>query len=72
MKTAGVVIDVWKLAVFKKHLDAAGYSYVEDAGPVRGTLLLRVKYEWAHTLKPVIEAANEECKNITGFSNGGG
>jgi hypothetical protein len=71
MKTAGVVIDVWKLAIFKKHLDAAGYSYMEDAGPIKGTMVLRVKYEWVHALQPVVAAANEECRNIAKTKGGG-
>ncbi len=62
MKTAGVVLDSWKLPVFKRHLDAAGYSYTEMPGPVAGTLLFQVEYEWVHTLKPIIEAAEKECK----------
>ena len=29
MKTAGVIIDSWKLPIFKKYLDAANFSYYE-------------------------------------------
>ena len=60
-KTAGVVIDDWKLPIFKRHLESSGYSYSEHSG-LQGTLILRVKYQWLRELKPVIEAANEECK----------
>jgi len=63
MKTAGVVIDDWKLQIFKKHLDAAGYAYTEHPGITEDTLTLRVKYEWVAELKPIIEAANKECAN---------
>lgn len=62
MNTAGVVIDDWKLPVFKKHLDTAGYSYTEHPGITKGTLTLKVKYEWVADLKQIIEAANEECR----------
>lgn len=62
MKTAGVVIDSWKLPTFKKHLDAAGYTYTEHPGITRGTLTLKVQYEWVAILKPIIEAANAECQ----------
>lgn len=62
MKTAGVVIDSYKLPVFKKHLDSAGYCYTEHAGPTAKTLVLRVKYEWAAKLTPIIEAAEIESK----------
>lgn len=63
MKTAGVVIDDWKLPIFKRHLDAAGCKYTEHPGITQGTLTLRVEYEWVSELKPIIEAANKECKN---------
>ena len=63
MKTAAVFLDSWKLPTFKKHLDAAGYSYTEQPGITAGTLTLHVKYEWVASLKPIIEAANKECTN---------
>jgi len=63
VKTAAVVIDAWKLPTFKRHLDAAGRTYSEHPGIDKGTLTLRVKYEWVADLKPIIEAANTECAN---------
>lgn len=63
MNTAAVAIDDWKLAIFKKHLDAAGFMYTEHPGITSDTLILRVKYEWVSSLKPIIEAANAECAN---------
>ena len=62
MKTAAVVIEEWKLLTFKKHLDAAGYSYTEHPGLMQGTLTLRVRYEWVNKLKPIVEAASKACK----------
>lgn len=61
MKTAGVVLDNWKLPVFKRHLDAAGYTYEEPVPFTPDTLILKVPYEWAYKLTPVIEAAQLEC-----------
>lgn len=61
MKTAGVCIDAWKLPVFKRHLDEAGFEYEELPGIVAGTLTLKVKYEWVADLQPVIAKANKEC-----------
>lgn len=61
MKTAGVAIEKWKLPIFKKHLDKAGYSFTEHPGVTSDTLLLRVKYEWVAKLQPIIEAALKEC-----------
>lgn len=62
-KTAGVLIDDWKLPIFKKHLDRAGYAYTEHSGTTKDTLTLRVQYKWVADLKPIIEAANKECAN---------
>jgi len=61
MKTAGVAIDAWKLAIFKRHLDAGGFSYTEHPGLTPGTLFLKVKTERIATLQPVIERAQKEC-----------
>lgn len=63
-KTAGVVLDEWKLPIFKKHLDAAGYKYDEPVPFTAGTLVLKVHYEWVHELKPIIEAAQRECADL--------
>jgi hypothetical protein len=64
MKTAGVCIDPWKLEIFKKHLDEAGYQYKEFPG--EEMTVLQVKYEWVHKLQPIIEAANAECARSRG------
>lgn len=61
MKTAAVVLDSWKLPVFKKRLDRAGFSYEQAPGLTADTITLRVKYEWVADLQPIIEAANKEC-----------
>jgi hypothetical protein len=60
-KLAGVGIDDWKLPIFKKHLDAAGYRYNDPVPLTDGTLLVQVHYEWVHELQPIIEAAQREC-----------
>lgn len=64
--TAGVCIDSWKLPIFKRHLDLAGYEYSEHPGITPNTLTIKVKYEWVHKLKPIIEAANAECAQNRG------
>jgi hypothetical protein len=69
IKIAAVVLDDWKLSVFKKHLDAAGYRYEEPVQFTEGTLTLKVRYEWAYKLKPVIEAAQSECAEIKDRNN---
>jgi hypothetical protein len=47
-KKAATVIDDWKLPIFKRHLDAAGYKYDEPVPFTDGTLVLKVHYEWVH------------------------
>ena len=61
MKTVGIAIDDWKLPVFKRHLDRAGYAYTEHPGLPKNTLLLKVKTEFVSDLQPVVEAAQKEC-----------
>lgn len=61
MKIAGIVIDPYKLPVFKRHLDAARLEYTEHPGPVKDTLLLRVKCNFVSEVQPVVEAAQKEC-----------
>lgn len=62
MKTAGIAIDKWKLPIFKRHLDDAGYSYTEHPGLTADTLLLKVKTEFVAPLQKVVEAAQQECR----------
>lgn len=57
MITAGVVIDDWKLDIFKEILDAEGFEYTEGQGITPNTLLLSVKTESAAKLQPFIERA---------------
>lgn len=61
MKTAAVAIDSWKLDIFKRRLDAAGYTFTTHPGVTPDTLTLKVEYEWVAELQPVITAANQEC-----------
>jgi len=65
MKVAAVVLDAWKLPVFEKHLKEAGYTYEQVSGLTKGTLTLRVAYEWVASLQPIIESAQEECAALT-------
>jgi len=61
LRVAGVVIEPWKLSIFKKHLDAAGLAFTQSKGPVKGTLLLTVRCESPIAIKPIIEAAHKEA-----------
>lgn len=61
MKTAAVVIDDWKLIIFKKHLDKAGFTYTEHNGPTPGCITLSVKTETAEKLQPVVQDAYNDA-----------
>jgi hypothetical protein len=63
MKTAAVIIDKWKLPIFDKHLEDAGYTYTTGASITPNTLTLHVNYEWVAELQPIIQAANDECSS---------
>ena len=65
MKKAAVVIDSWKLYIFKRRLDDGGYTYKEFTGPTRGCITLEVKTETIAKLQLVIEAANTEAAQHT-------
>lgn len=58
MLTAGVVIDSWKLDIFTKVLDKAGFEYRQMEGPVKDSILLSVKTESQAALLPHIKQAN--------------
>lgn len=66
MKTAAVVIDRWKLPIFKRYLDNCKCTYTESPGITKDTLLLKVEYDFVANLKPIIEAANAECAREKG------
>lgn len=57
---AEVVLDDWKLPIFKKHLDKAGYTYEQFSGPTQGCITLSVETEFISTLQPVIEKCQTE------------
>lgn len=61
MKTAGIAIDRWKLPIFTRHLEAAGYSITEEPAFSPETMMLKVPYEDLAPLQKVIEAAQAEC-----------
>lgn len=57
---AGVCIDNWKLPIFKRHLDAAGFQYTEHPTSI-GIITLQVTCDYVHKLQPIVEAAQKEC-----------
>jgi hypothetical protein len=71
MKTAGIVIDAYKLDVFTRHLTEAGFEFTTHAGPTSDTLLLKVKTQWASVLEPIVKRANDEASLRREQSEGG-
>jgi hypothetical protein len=67
---AGIVVDNWKLHVFRKRLTAAGYTY-KDGGPMPGdTTLLTVETNDMLKLKRVLEECQAECRKMKGAPRG--
>lgn len=62
MATIGIVVDDWKLPIFKKKLDDAGYSYTETPGLISETSLLKVEDAEVEKLGVVVKAAERMCK----------
>lgn len=56
----GIVIDAWKLPVFRKHLEEGKWSYTEHLGP-NDTLILKISGASADELAPIILLAQQEC-----------
>ena len=63
MLKAGVVIDDWKLKIFKKIFDDAGFKYTEINGPSNGCITLLVETETIEKLQPFVYEAMQKSAN---------
>lgn len=63
MQKVGVVIDNWKLPIFKRHLDEAGFAFEQFPNLTPNTMVLTIQTPQVAALQPVIERANKECQN---------
>lgn len=62
MKRAAILIDDWKLPVFKRRLEEAGFTFEQLPGLNASTVTLRVMCDSPlNTLAPIVKAANAEC-----------
>lgn len=59
---AGIMLDDYKLPVFRKALTDAGYEYKDGGAPKPGLTLLTVQFTDQEALRRVIEDAADECK----------
>lgn len=60
-KTAGIILDEWKLSIFERHLKQAGYEFRNAGLPADGTLVLRVATTNLAALGVVVKAASDEA-----------
>lgn len=61
---AGIALDDWKLPVFRKRLEAAGYEYHDAGGLTANTTVLTVETSDILRLKRVIEECQAECRKM--------
>lgn len=59
---AGIVLDDWKLPVFRKRLTEAGFEYTDAGGLTADTTVLTVETDNIAWLKVVIERCQKECR----------
>lgn len=62
MKKAGIVVDDWKLPVFRRRLTAAGYTYTDAGELTPNVTLLQVEYNDMLKLKRTLEECQAECR----------
>ena len=61
MKKVGIVLDSWKLPIFKKILGDAGYEYERHEGPGVRVITLTIQTESIAKLQPFVKKANDEA-----------
>ena len=65
IKKAGIVIDEWKLSIFKRHLEQASYTF-KHMPFTEDTVLLHVHTTNLEALKGVLQAAAAEAEKSRG------
>lgn len=63
MKKAAVMVDDWKLPVFRRRLEKAGFTYKDGGAPMVGITNLMVDYEEDQlaALATVVTESQAEC-----------
>lgn len=61
---AGIVVDDWKLPIFRKRLTKAGFTYTDAGAFHTNTTVLQVETEEKHKarLSKIVRAAEAECQ----------
>ena len=57
-----VVIDGYKLEIFKKHLTEAGYQFEVEQGPFEGTLGLAIEVTDPQATADILKIANDAAE----------
>ena len=58
---AAIVLNDWKLPIFKRGLDKEGYQYTKHRGPTPDTLVLKIETDDLERLKPIVEKMNQDA-----------
>lgn len=58
----GILVDCWKVAVFRRHLDSAGLEFDQQSPEDPDMALLVVLCDGAEDVEPYIAAAESECR----------
>ncbi len=61
---AGIVIDAWKIDIFKRHLKAAGFTHTDPANIRPDVLILTVETVEPQRLMQVVKEANTEAARV--------
>lgn len=61
MKKAGIVVDDWKLPIYRKALTSGGFAYTDGGGLTHDTTVLTVMTDDISKLQKVLENAEREC-----------
>jgi hypothetical protein len=60
----GIVLDAWKLTIFKRRLDRAGFVYQQHPGITSATLTLTLITDDQAGVAAVVQAANNEAARV--------
>ena len=63
---AAIAIDDWKLPIFERHLNQAGYAFDNVGRFTASTLILQVSTDNPDALAIVVKAANDEAAMTKG------
>ncbi len=58
---AGILVDDWKLPVFRRRLTEAGYDYEDGGAPRPGITILKVKTDKVMELADLLKECQDEC-----------